>query len=113
MTGYIVIGFCAAAALLFVLAPLRRRAEVDPPAISMEIDEAQGRKRAALTAIIDIETEREVGKLADEEFRTLRGEYEAEAVEAMHELDRLGASRAAEDDALEAEIARIRAQLRS
>jgi hypothetical protein len=113
MIGYIAIGFCAAAALFIVLAPLRRAPRTESPETSIDIDEAESRKRAALIAIVDLENERDVGKLAEEEFRTLRTEYEAEAVEAFHQLDRLGAASGAEEDALEAEIARIRAQLRS
>jgi hypothetical protein len=112
MTGYLVIGLVAAAALFFVLAPLRRSARTSAPEPSFVIDEAEGRKRAALTAIVDLETERDAGKLADDEFRVLRSEYEAEAVQALHELDALGAT-GSEDDVIEAEIARIREQLRS
>lgn len=113
MIGYIVIGFAAAGVLFFVLSPLRDGPRRDLPERALAVNEAEGRKRAALTAILDLETERDVGKLADEEFVTLRSEYEAEAIAALHELDALGASGAPEDDAVEAEIARIRAKLRS
>jgi hypothetical protein len=113
MIGYIVVGALAAAAFYLVLVPLRKGPRRDLPERALAVDEAESRKRAALTAILDIETEREVGKLAEPEFVTLRGEYEAEAIAALHELDALGESGAKEDDAVEAEIARIRAKLRS
>jgi hypothetical protein len=117
MIAYILIGALAAAALMFVLAPVRAGTGRDLPHGTFARDEAEERKRAALTALLDLETERDVGKLEDEEFVTLRTEYEAEAVAALDDLDRLGppgtAETVPEDDALEAEIARIRAKLRS
>jgi hypothetical protein len=112
MIGYLVIGVLGAAALIFVSVPLRGGARRDLPERDIEVQEAEGRKRAALTALLDLETERDVGKLAPDEFESLRAEYEAEAVAALKELDTLGAPGAAEDDAIEAEIARIRAKLR-
>ena len=113
MTGYLVIGFLAAAALYVVLIPLRRSARPDPAEPTLAVEEAESKKRAALTAILDLETERAAGKLADDEFRVLRAEYESEAVLALNELDALGAADPPADDAVEAEIARIRDQLRS
>ncbi|HEY7876332.1 MAG TPA: 50S ribosomal protein L32, partial [Actinomycetota bacterium] len=70
-----------------------------------------GRKRAALTAILDMEDERDAGKLSDVDFAALRHEYEAEAAAALVELDALRGSGGTIDESLEAEIAAIRARL--
>ena len=110
MIAALVIALLACAALAYVATPMRsRRDEGDEP--SPIPAELESKKRAALTAILDIENERDVGKLSDEDFQVLRGEYETEAVSALLQLDSL---RAAEDGAeagLEAEIAEIRARL--
>jgi rubrerythrin len=102
----IVVGLVALAALVWVLAPLRRpRYEgVDLRTLT---DEADARKRAALAAIVDLEDDRSVGKLAEDDFRALRHQYETEAVAAIAEFDALEASATRPDD-IEAEIARVR-----
>lgn len=106
MTQALLIAVLAVAALAYVSAPLRRRDE------ERSIDAALGleeKKTVALTAILDLEDERDVGKLSDEDFAELRGVYEAQALEALHQLD----DEAAHDevDPIEREIARVRDRL--
>jgi hypothetical protein len=99
------------AALVFVLRPLRRGPVRDEAETPQLIQEAEERKDSALLAIIDIEEERSVGKLSDADFDSLRSQYEIEALRALRELDELGAESGSADDAIEAEIARIRSRL--
>ena len=106
----VVVALLAFAALAWVLAPLRRP-QPDVAGPQTLVDEAEARKRAALGAIVDLEDDRSVGKLAEEDLRSLRAQYEAEAVAAIAELDALEASTTAPDE-LEAEIARVREAMR-
>lgn len=110
MIAAAVIALLACAALAYVGAPLRDRAAgtTEP---SAELDELEGKKRSALTAILDIEGERDAGKLSNEDFAILRAEYETEAMTALLELDALRGRTGAADDALESEIAAVRRQL--
>jgi hypothetical protein len=52
-------------------------------------------KSVALLAIREAELDRAMGKLSDEDYGTLRGQYERRAVDAIAELDKLEASPAA------------------
>lgn len=106
----VVVVLLALAALAWVLAPLREP-ERDVAGAETLFEEADARKRAALAAIVDLEDDRSVGKLDEDEFRSLKGQYEAEAVAAIAELDALEASTTAPDE-LEEEIARMREALR-
>jgi hypothetical protein len=106
-----VIAVLACGALAYVSVPLRSGAGT-PPEESFEKQELESKKRVALTAILDIEDERDMGKLSGEDFAVLRSEYETEAVAALVELDTLrGESGAEPGDDLEAEIAAIRDRL--
>jgi hypothetical protein len=100
----------ALVAIAYVAAPLRRgprRAFPHAPGEDARLGE---RKTAALTAIIDLEEERDVGKLSDRDFEVLRDQYEREALEALRELDALQTSELG-DEELEAEIAAARARM--
>lgn len=107
----VVVALLACAALAYVALPLgqRRGRREEPPSAEGELD---ARKTSALSAIVDLENERLVGKLSDEDFDVLRAQYEAEALQALTELDALRARADAPDDAsLEAEIAEMRRRL--
>lgn len=95
--------------LAYVAVPLRTRAAAEDDSADRLVDEIAGRKRSALMAILDIDDEREAGKLDDSNYAALRTQYEVEAVKAMRELDELGST--GPDDELEREIAKIRADL--
>jgi hypothetical protein len=95
------------AGLLYVIAPLTRSGprRTDPNrGLAAELD---ARKRAALGGIVDLEDERAVGKLNQEDFHALRAEYEAEALVAMAELDQLDTTHGD----VEREIAELKARL--
>jgi hypothetical protein len=106
----LIVAVLAVIALVWVLGPIRRGVgrDVDPDS---RVEEAVAQKEAALTAIVDIENERELGKLSDADFEVLRAEYEREALAALRALE--AAEIADEDDRLEAEIAALKAQLGS
>lgn len=100
-----VIAALAVAALAFVAAPIRRKDEATAADPALELEE---QKVVALTAILDLESERDVGKLSEEDFVELRAVYEAQALDALHRLDAVVDEG---DDPLESEIARVRARL--
>ena len=85
-----VIAFAVLAAVVafVVLGPLRR-----PP--EAETDEARRRvleesKAAKYREIRDAELDREMGKLAEEDWRVVDRELRAQAIEILRELDELG-----------------------
>jgi len=105
MVAAVVVALLAIAALAYVGAPLRR---ARPSAEPSGITEEEARKRVALLALMELEEERAVGKLSEEDFLSLRAEYEAEAIAALKQLD---IAVLAPDDPLEAEIAAYRLRL--
>jgi cytochrome c-type biogenesis protein CcmI len=106
MIGVIVVAALALVALVWIAVPLLRgrRAEKAPP--SPAVEEAEARKHAALTALVDIEEDLEIGKLSAADFDVLRAEYEREALRALKDLDSSTAG-----DSLEDEIAAMRRQM--
>lgn len=72
--------------------------------------EAEDDKRLALAALIDLEEERDSGKLSRDDFERLRTTYEVEAVDALRRAD--AATDDGDEDDLEQEIARVRDRLR-
>jgi hypothetical protein len=99
-----------AMALAYALAPVVRGARSEVEMTSVAVEEATARKHAALGALVDVENERAIGKLSGADFVALRDEYERQALDALRELDVLGAQ-SLEDDELEAEIAEMRARM--
>lgn len=110
MIGGVIVALLALAALVYVVSPLRRSGHQEPADESGALDEARERKESALSAIIDLEEEAEVGKLTMRELEILREEYEREALAALEQLDRVAAP-SRTDDPLEAEIAAMRKRL--
>ena len=110
MGGFIVIALLTLAALVYVTLPLRRDEDSEILGDSAALRDAQDRKESALTAILDVEEEAQVGKLTAEELEKLRYEYEREALAALEQLDRMSATTTS-DDSLEREIAAMRERL--
>jgi hypothetical protein len=86
----------AAVVAFVVLVPLRR-----PP--EAETDEARRRvleesKEAKYREIRDAELDREMGKLADEDWRAVDRELRAQAMEILRQLDELGDEDRADED---------------
>lgn len=109
MIGIVVVVLLACAAIVYVVAPLRRPGPAPASSRSEAIEEARQNKTAALTAIVDLEEEAQFGKLSQKELEVLRAGYEREALVALEQLDALTA--AAADDPLEAEIEAMKKRL--
>lgn len=110
MTAALIVGLLGCLALAYVLAPVRRGPRFDPGAPDLRLEEADARKRDALTALDDLESEHDLGKLSDADLVSLRHGYEAEALDALRQLDALRHSE--DDDEIEREIAALRERLR-
>jgi cytochrome c-type biogenesis protein CcmH/NrfG len=110
MIAALLVALLGCLALAYVLAPVRRGPRFDAEAPERRLEEADARKRAALSALDDLEGEHAVGKLSDADFASLRREYEAEALVALRQLDALRHSE--DDDEIEREIAALRDRLR-
>ncbi|MFN2588525.1 MAG: hypothetical protein ABR613_10470 [Actinomycetota bacterium] len=111
MIPVLVVALLACIALAYVALPLgsRRGHGDEGPSREGELDAL---KTTALAAIVDLEADRSVGKLSDEDFEVLRAQYEAEALRALVELDALRARADEPDDrTLEEEIAAMRLRL--
>jgi hypothetical protein len=82
-----------AAVSFFVAAPLfRPRMAAAPLAQSGERERWERQKRQALAAIKEAELDHRMGKLSDEDLTTMRGRFEAQALEAMAALEGRGRS---------------------
>jgi rRNA maturation endonuclease Nob1 len=77
---------------------------------SFTVDELVARRDAIYAALKDAEFDREMGKLADEDYQIVRNRYMSEAAQVLRQLDRLAPEAEA---ALDAEIENAVAELRS
>jgi hypothetical protein len=87
LSGLVLIGAIA----VFVAAPLFKP-EREPYSLGMQEGQAtrwEKQKTDAYTAIKEAEFDRQMGKLTEEDYRLLREKYEARALEALAQLDRL------------------------
>ena len=109
MIGAVIVTVLAIAGLVFVLVPLAKGSVVENEDASPAIDDAREKKNAALAGIVDLEQERDAGKMTPEDFDALRTDYERDVIEALNELDEVGSDQADED--LEREIADARQKL--
>ena len=109
MIPALIIGVLALAAIAFVVLPIGRNAATFSD--TDDVSETDERKRLALTGILDLEEERDGGKLSPKEFESLRARYEREAIDALREADATSGNTDLESR-LEDEIAKARSQLR-
>jgi hypothetical protein len=118
------LGIVLAGLGLWILQPLRRpRAVASPGAVDdgrwKELVDA---KHAVYRSILDLEFDRSVGKVAEEDYAILRRQHEEEALGLLDEMDAMAtaaetssgapAPPATPEDTLEAEIAAARDRLR-
>ena len=111
MIPALVIAMLACVALAAVIAPLRRGETTEQMDLTAELEE---KKMVALHAILDLESERDVGKLTESDFNELRAVYEAAALDLIHRLDATDLADpdpAESSDPLEREIALVRKRL--
>lgn len=114
MTLYLGVALVTAAVVLFILQPVVKGLHASLERDDDELTETEARKRVALLALRDVEYDFLAGKLDDDDYRSLKGELTAEALAALEadEVARNGSSGGG-DEALEAEISRIRDGLRT
>jgi len=95
MTPLALAVFCLGLALilgaaLVVAAPLFQPAPDVPALPAAEREALERHKRQALAAIKEAELDHRMGKLSDEDLKTMRARFEAQALEAMAALEREG-----------------------
>lgn len=114
MTLYVGVALVTAAVVLFLLQPVIKGIHASLERDDDELTETEARKRVALLALRDVEYDFLAGKLDDHDYRSLKSELTAEALAALEadEAAKNGSGHGA-DDALEAEIARMRRDIRS
>jgi hypothetical protein len=83
----LVVAVLAALVAFLVLQPLRAPAAAEPPADRRADLEAA--KEAKYREIKDAELDFRMGKMSEEDWRTLDGELRAQAIEILRQLDRL------------------------
>jgi hypothetical protein len=117
------LGIVMAGLALWILQPLRRPRRVTPPG---GVEDAKWKelvdaKHAVYRSIIDLEYDRSVGKVAEEDYGILRHQHEVEALALLREMDAMAAAagaagtpppQGAPQDTLEAEIAAARERRR-
>ena len=121
------LGIVLAGLGLWILQPLRRPRRMMPTG---SVDDARWKelvdaKHAVYRSILDLEFDRSVGKVAEEDYGILRHQHEAEALALLHEMDALASAPAGSsrpggspsaagrpEETLEAEIAAARERLR-
>jgi hypothetical protein len=117
-----VLGIVLAGMALWILQPLRARrmAGAGPPD-DVRWKELVDAKHAVYRSILDLEFDRSVGKVADEDYAILRRQQEGEALGLLLEMDAMAAAAGSPatrpvvddpQDTLEAEIAAARERLR-
>ncbi len=109
MTAALVVALLVIAAIAWVARPIGRGV-TDLVEDDDGVNDAVQKKRIALAGILDLEEERDGGKLSDDEYRTLRARYEHDAVQALKEVD-AGVGHPTLEARLEREIADARQKL--
>ena len=121
------LGIVLAGLGLWILQPLRLPRRMMPPG---SVDDARWKelvdaKHAVYRSILDLEFDRSVGKVAEEDYGILLHQHEAEAIALLHEMDAMASAAAGSsrpgglpsaaggpEETLEAEIAAARERLR-
>jgi len=120
------LGIVLAGLGLWILQPLRGARCVTPPG---GVDDGKWKelvdaKHAVYRSIIDLEFDRSVGKVAEEDYGILLHQHQAEALALLHEMDAMASAAAGSsplagnpaaggpEETLEAEIAAARERLR-
>ena len=107
-TTFLLALLVAAGAAAYVLWPLLSRAAPDVPVEDDRLTDLLSRKDGALIAIKDLEFDRQVGKLSDEDYQRFNARLRQQAIGYLQQIDKLVPQSAQLDEALEVEIARLR-----
>jgi hypothetical protein len=90
-----VLGVALALLGLWVLQPLRsRRVPAAGPVDDARWKELVDAKHAVYRSILDLEFDRSVGKVAEEDYAILRRQQEEEALSLLHEMDAMASTAA-------------------
>ncbi len=89
--GTVLVLLLAAAALVFVMAPLLRRGRPDANerdnALLGSLRELHARQQMLLAALKDLEDDRATDKIGDSDYEQLKQRLSTEAIEVMRRLD--------------------------
>lgn len=114
------VALVGAAVVLFLVQPVVKGLHASLEREDDEMTDTEARKRVALLALRDVEYDFLAGKLDEEDYRAMKAELTAEALAALEADEAARAERGASPaatgspgDDLEAEIARLRAGIRS
>ena len=107
-TTFLLALLVAAGAAAYVLWPLLSRVAPDVPVEDDRLTDLLSRKDGALIAIKDLEFDRQVGKLSDEDYQRFNARLRQQAIGYLQQIDKLVPQSAQLDEALEVEIARLR-----
>lgn len=102
-----------AAVVFFVLTPILKGQHASLEREDDEMTDAEARRRVTLLALRDVEYDYHTGKLDETDYEKLKRELSAEALAALAEADAETNTGVGAEDALEAEIAALRAGLRT
>ncbi|HRJ40473.1 MAG: hypothetical protein KJZ86_22465 [Caldilineaceae bacterium] len=98
----------SAVAAAYVLWPLLSRAAPDVPIEDDRLTDLISRKDSVLVAIKDLDFDRQVGKLSEEDYQRFNYRLRQQAIGYLQQIDKLAPQSAHLDEALEVEIARLR-----
>jgi hypothetical protein len=98
----------AGGAAAYVLWPLLTRVAPDVPIEDDRLTDMISRKDGVMIAIKDLEFDRQVGKLSDEDYERFNARLRQQAIGYLQQIDKLAPQSAHLDEALEVEIARLR-----
>ena len=107
-TTFLLALLIAGGAAAYVLWPLLSRAAPDVPIEDDRLTDLLSRKDGVLIAIKDLEFDRQVGKLSDEDYERFNARLRQQAIGYLQQIDKLAPQSAHLDEALEVEIARLR-----
>jgi hypothetical protein len=114
MIGSFLLGLGLALLIGWVLIPLFRPSpRVRNVSDSTTLDSLTESRNAIYRSMLDLDFDRSVGKVSDEDYVLLRSQHEADAAAILQEIDKLNGSRGiVPPDPLEEEIAAARRRLR-
>ena len=109
----VLLGFGVTLLFAWVLMPLfRPQARVRVAADTSALDSLTESKNAIYRSMLDLDFDRSVGKVSEEDYAVLRRQHEADAAEILDEIEKLNGSRGVISDPIEEEIAAARRRRR-
>lgn len=106
--GIIAAGLVALLAVGYVIWPLLQPGPTLPLIDDSRLTELLVRKDILLRSIKDLEMDRQMGKISEEDYRRFTERLRRQAITVMTQIDTASPAGSAQDTALEAEIARLR-----